>query len=422
MKAYIGIITILLLYSCQSAHIKIPPNPLFGTPIGPLWWEGDTLSIYLIDYFPDLSLLKKVSASKNVEITYPTDSTLNLIPSGENVPLGNLRFRYEGFDYDIPLLTKPKNENNLPIVFTSDILNDTIFLQSDRPVEKWTVYIQNHKLKDKFLFPQGQRLGIVLPPEIEEIKSSILRVWAVNESGVSNELYIPLIKNKVAENLHFLDSIPELKYKLQNSTLNDSLTSKEAAKIFFKKYNKLTQLHQLVTETLKEQGINNRPQHVLLTKTYKVPIHFIIDSTTTNRFIQLWAFYISLPGVPEIHPVDSLYIPMNNEEDLEIIRHKIVALNYLYKNSFPLQHGDFIPLRIENEIYAYMRSYFGKEVIFVFNKNKETVTLRLDLPDVKREENFKALFNNRFSYNNSKLILDVPANGVEIIYNETIPN
>ena len=73
-------------------------------------------------------------------------------------------------------------------------------------------------------------------------------------------------------------------------------------------------------------------------------------------------------------------------------------------------------------MYAYMRSYFEKETIVVFNKNQEAVTLKLDLPDLKREENFRALFDNRFSYNNSKLILDVPGNGVEVIYNEHIPN
>ena len=63
MKAYFVIIAIIFLYSCQPTNMKIPPNPLFGTPIGPFWWTGDTLSMQLSDYFPDLSLLKKISDS-----------------------------------------------------------------------------------------------------------------------------------------------------------------------------------------------------------------------------------------------------------------------------------------------------------------------------------------------------------------------
>lgn len=422
MKAYFVIIAIIFLYSCQPTNMKIPPNPLFGTPIGPFWWTGDTLSMQLSDYFPDLSLLKKISASKNVELVHPTDSILLLVPTEQTVPLGNLTFRYEGFDYDIPLLTKPQDEKNLPVIFTADVLNDTIFLESDRPVEKWSVYIQNYKLKDKFLFPTVRHLKIALPMEMEEIKSSILRVWAVNESGISNEICIPLTKNKVVKELHLLDSIPGLERMKKKFTHDDSLTGKEVSKIFFRKYDRFPQLHHFVTENLQEQGINHSPRRMLLTKDYKIPIHFITDSTTASRFAQLWTFHISLPGVPEICSPDSLRISIKDEEDLMAIRHQMALLNHLYENSFSLQHGDFIPLRVENEVYAYMRSYFEKETIVVFNKNQEAMTLKLDLPDLKREENFRALFDNRFSYNNSKLILDVPGNGVEVIYNEHIPN
>ncbi len=82
-----------------------------------------------------------------------------------------------------------------------------------------------------------------------------------------------------------------------------------------------------------------------------------------------------------------------------------------------LLYGDFIPLRVEDAVYAYLRSYFGEDVVVVFNKKPEAVTLKLDMPQRRREGGFKSLFGNRFSYANSKLIVDVPGNGVEIIYN-----
>lgn len=418
MKAYFVIIAIICICSCHSANLKIPTQPLFGMPVGPFWWTGDTLTIQLADYCPNVSLLKKVSSSRNTEVVFQNDSILLLVPTGQVFPLGNLTFRYDGFDYDIPLLTKSQVEKNLPIIFAADFLNDTIFLESDRPVEKWAVYIQNYKLKDKFLFSTGQHLKVVLPPELKIINSSFLRAWAVNEAGVSNEVCIPLIKNEVVHDLHLLDSMPEFRRMTEHFTYNDSLTGKNAANIFFRKYDKFTQLHHLVTEYLQVQGLNHSPRRRLLTKDYKIPGRLAIDSTVINRFVQLWAFHISLPGIPEICLPDSLRIPIKNEEDLQAIRNQMALLNFLYENSFSLQHGDFIPLRLDDQLYAYMRSYFEKETIVVFNKNKETLTLRLDLPDIKRQENYRALFDNRFSYNNSKLILDVPGNGVEIIYNE----
>ena len=99
------------------------------------------------------------------------------------------------------------------------------------------------------------------------------------------------------------------------------------------------------------------------------------------------------------------------------VKSKLSALNQLRGEHMASLYGDFIPLRVEKQIYAYIRSFFGKNVLVVFNKGKETVSLKLDLPEMKREENFSSLFGNRFSYDNSKIILDVPAYGVEIIYN-----
>lgn len=104
-------------------------------------------------------------------------------------------------------------------------------------------------------------------------------------------------------------------------------------------------------------------------------------------------------------------------EEEEMVKEKTARLNTFRRESMALMFGDFIPLRVENKVYAYLRSYFGEDVIVIFNKGKENVTLRFDLPQRERKGTFKSLFGGRFSYDNSKLIADVPANGVEIIYN-----
>ena len=150
------------------------------------------------------------------------------------------------------------------------------------------------------------------------------------------------------------------------------------------------------------------------------------QDTVYRKLVQFLAFNVTIPGTPMIGEGDEIGWPKKEgilgqgeectDEQLNV-KSKLSALNQLRGEHMALLYGDFIPLRVEKQIYAYIRSFFGKNVLVVFNKGKETVSLKLDLPEMKREENFSSLFGNRFSYDNSKIILDVPAYGVEIIYN-----
>lgn len=89
----------------------------------------------------------------------------------------------------------------------------------------------------------------------------------------------------------------------------------------------------------------------------------------------------------------------------------------ILRNNMAVLFGEIIPLRIEKFCYAYLRSYFGQEVVVVVNKKNELSTLKLDLPKKYRKKEFKALLGNRFSYDNYHLLVDVPAYSVEVIYN-----
>lgn len=418
MKVLILGIIIALLCSCNSKGIHLPANPVITYPVTPISLTGGTVKINLTDYFPDLSLLKKITGSKNMEIVYESETpTLYLIPEKNIFPLANLRFRYEGFNYDIPLLKNSGSPKDSPLIFTDEIRGDTIFLRSDRPVEKWAVYIQNYKLRDRFLLPDSARLGIILPIETTQLKKSTLRVWAANTSGVSNDVFIPLAGKQVVLDVHSLDSIYGQIYNPTHSQQDiDTIINITAGQIFSRQGGKLTRLHQLLSENLRQYGIHNNKRYILTNSQNKIPGFQISDSSIYNKLLQLWTFHITIPGIPEICQADSLKIPGNIPNDDRMVRQKITQLNELC-NEMPLIYGDFIPLRIEDEVYAYIRSYFGEEIIVVFNKSREPVTLKLDLPDIHRKENFKALFDNRFSYDNARLLLDVPALGVEVIYN-----
>lgn len=154
------------------------------------------------------------------------------------------------------------------------------------------------------------------------------------------------------------------------------------------------------------------------------------DALAYNKLVQLIAFNATIPGIPVIYYGDEIGMTGGNDPDNRrmmrfdglseeelMVKEKTAQLNLFRRESMALLFGDFIPLRVGDKVYAYLRSYFGEDVIVIFNKGKEGVTLKLDLPQRDRKGTFRSLFGGRFSYDNSKLIADVPANGVEIIYN-----
>lgn len=155
------------------------------------------------------------------------------------------------------------------------------------------------------------------------------------------------------------------------------------------------------------------------------------DVTAYDKLVQLMAFNATIPGVPVIYYGDEIGMTGGNDpdnrrmmrfdqlsEEEKAVKEKTARLNVFRRNSMALMYGDFVPLRVEDEVYAYLRSYFGEDVVVVFNKGAEATTLKIDLPPRDRKGTFHALFGGRFSYDNSKLIVDVSANGVEIIYNK----
>lgn len=96
---------------------------------------------------------------------------------------------------------------------------------------------------------------------------------------------------------------------------------------------------------------------------------------------------------------------------------KIDGVKKFCQKNIAMMLGDCIPLRIKDGVDAYLFSYFKKDVIIAFNNGKEPLILKLELPDTERHIDFKSLFGGRFSYDNSSVILDIPAESVELIHN-----
>ncbi len=789
-KIIIIMLLFLSFWTCKKNVVRIPEHSAVYDLASPIQLGNDTTRVYLTDYFLYPEKIRKIIPPSNLKlIKEKGKKEILLIPEKDMKAMENIRFQYEGYTYDIPVLrsvkkpvvftfdpqgkqyrkvqlvgdmnawnpentnlelkdgvwqttlylapgqysylvvldgskqldpgNKERIDNNMggsnsllrvgekagkvPEIFTDRVSKDTVFLFYQNAVEEWFVYIQNQRLGEKYLILSGNTLGIVIPEDARELKRSELRVWAINEYGVSNDIFVPLEKGKViekasllnrfdkrastlyflmidrfkdaeAENNHPLDTgevLPLANYmggdiagvtqKLKEGYF-DSLgintiwlspitQNPEGAYGFWKdpktkfsgyhgywpvssskvdyRYGTSQELKDLIEEAhkrninvildyvanhvheehplykqhqewatelylpdgslnterwddhrlttwfdtflptlnlenpevyepmtdsalfwIKEYNLDgfrhdatkHIPEIFWRTLTYKLKkdvmfpknitlyqvgetygsreliasyvgsgqmdgqfdfnvyddavatfarpdvgfqrlnnsleesfhyygVHNMMsyisgnqdrarfisyaagdisfeedskiagwkrkvgerkpsDETAYDKLIQLIAFNATIPGIPVLYYGDEIGMTGGNDPDNrrmmrfqdlsegeKMVKEKTAALMKFRKSSMALMYGDFIPLRVENKVYAYLRSYFGQDVVVVFNKEPEEVTLKLDLPQRDRKGQFKALFEGRFSYDNSKLIVDVPANGIEIIYN-----
>ena len=789
-KIIIIMLLFLSFWTCKKNVVRIPEHSAVYDLASPIQLGNDTTRVYLTDYFLYPEKIRKIIPPSNLKlIKEKGKKEILLIPEKDMKAMENIRFQYEGYTYDIPVLrsvkkpvvftfdpqgkqyrkvqlvgdmnawnpentnlelkdgvwqttlylapgqysylvvldgskqldpgNKERIDNNMggsnsllrvgekagkvPEIFTDRVSKDTVFLFYQNAVEEWFVYIQNQRLGEKYLILSGNTLGIVIPEDARELKRSELRVWAINEYGVSNDIFVPLEKGKViekasllnrfdkrastlyflmidrfkdaeAENNHPLDTgevLPLANYmggdiagvtqKLKEGYF-DSLgintiwlspitQNPEGAYGFWKdpktkfsgyhgywpvssskvdyRYGTSQELKDLIEEAhkrninvildyvanhvheehplykqhqewatelylpdgslnterwddhrlttwfdtflptlnlenpevyepmtdsalfwIKEYNLDgfrhdatkHIPEIFWRTLTYKLKkdvmfpknitlyqvgetygsreliasyvgsgqmdgqfdfnvyddavatfarpdvgfqrlnnsleesfhyygVHNMMsyisgnqdrarfisyaagdisfeedskiagwkrkvgerkpsDQTAYDKLIQLIAFNATIPGIPVLYYGDEIGMTGGNDPDNrrmmrfqdlsegeKMVKEKTAALMKFRKSSMALMYGDFIPLRVENKVYAYLRSYFGQDVVVVFNKEPEEVTLKLDLPQRDRKGQFKALFEGRFSYDNSKLIVDVPANGIEIIYN-----
>lgn len=354
MKIIIWLLLGLFCCSCGRNRLRIPQEAAISGLASPIYRIGDTLICPLADYFSQPAKVGKISWSDGVA-KYIESDTLLLLAKGPGKVLSDLQIHYEGYDYNIPVIRSDRRSDSIQIL-TDCIIGDTIFVSSVLPVTAWNVYFENYKLDSRYFLSYSEnRLGICIPEEAAVLKYGKLRIWADNGVKVSSELILPVVEGKIA--LRFSD----------------------------------------------------------------------ID--TTDRAVVAWQQKMNSyksnrdPNVSELECLLALRADNRMDVDTSRLKPEVTALSepglhQLFKNSVTLMYGDYIPLRIQKQVFAYLRSYFGKEWIIIVNKAPDEMIFKLELPQKWRETNFKSLFGNRFSYGNARLIVDVPAYGIEVVYNE----
>ena len=291
-KIIIIMLLFLSFWTCKKNVVRIPEHSAVYDLASPIQLGNDTTRVYLTDYFLYPEKIRKIIPPSNLKlIKEKGKKEILLIPEKDMKAMENIRFQYEGYTYDIPVLrsvkkpvvftfdpqgkqyrkvqlvgdmnawnpentnlelkdgvwqttlylapgqysylvvldgskqldpgNKERIDNNMggsnsllrvgekagkvPEIFTDRVSKDTVFLFYQNAVEEWFVYIQNQRLGEKYLISSGNTLGIVIPEDARELKRSELRVWAINEYGVSNDIFVPLEKGKVIEKASLLN-------------------------------------------------------------------------------------------------------------------------------------------------------------------------------------------------------------------------
>jgi glycosidase len=102
-----------------------------------------------------------------------------------------------GFGKYNSILQVPGVEDSLPALMTDSDKNRKIALQLRNKVTGVFVYWQNHRLPDSFIRIENNRIVFDIPAEALLRTRSYLRVWAMNDYGVSNDVLVPLHEGAV---------------------------------------------------------------------------------------------------------------------------------------------------------------------------------------------------------------------------------
>jgi len=154
------------------------------------------------------------------------------------------------------------------------------------------------------------------------------------------------------------------------------------------------------------------------------------DTMGYRKLAALEAFNMTIPGIPVIYYGDEFGMPGAGDPDNrrmmkfdslnkheEYLKMTTSRLTHLRSSNLALVYGDFTTIKVNDKVFVYMRSYFDKAVIVIFNKDKTSKKIEFDLPERFMKSGFIAQFGNKFATEKGKMSIDLQGNSFELMTN-----
>jgi glycosidase len=154
------------------------------------------------------------------------------------------------------------------------------------------------------------------------------------------------------------------------------------------------------------------------------------DTTGYHKLASLHAFNMTIPGIPVIYYGDEFGMAGAGDPDnrrvmvfdsltkqQQWLKETTSKLAKLRGSNLPLIYGDFKTLKVNDKLFVYVRSYFDKAVVIVFNKDRSNRKIEFELPDRFRDGKFTSQFGKVFQQEGIKVMMELPGNSFEILSN-----
>jgi len=148
-------------------------------------------------FTPDLKMNKKGLYEVTLNVSPGTYLYQMVLDGDQNHDANNPSKVDNGYGKFNSILQVAGENDLFPKLFTEEFTGRKVTLSFQNEVNEVFVYWQNYRLPADFVKIEKNKIVFEIPEEAGKTDRSYFRVWACNESGVSNDLLIPLQKGKV---------------------------------------------------------------------------------------------------------------------------------------------------------------------------------------------------------------------------------
>jgi cyclomaltodextrinase / maltogenic alpha-amylase / neopullulanase len=152
------------------------------------------------------------------------------------------------------------------------------------------------------------------------------------------------------------------------------------------------------------------------------------DPVGYDRLAQLLAFTMTIPGIPVIYYGDEIGMPGADDPDSrrmmrfenldsreELVKETAKQLNNIRRSNMEFMYGDFQVLYLDDDTYAYSRTYFDRISIVAFNKSSEERSIQVEIPQRFSGSDLKPNFKGEINQVGNKLSIQLAPYSFQII-------